>query len=107
MRFQFFALMVVFGVLGVIPDPGGPGIAHGDHLLHLVGWFVGGVSARLAYPMARPALTGLNLWLYSLVIELVQIAVPTRSFEFADLVSNAVGIAVGLFVGLYFVSRRA
>lgn len=89
--------MIVFGIAGVMPQTGGgPSIPDLDLVLHFLGWIVGGVSGRWAYPRAREPLVGGGLWAYSLLIEIVQIFVPTRSFEVGDLVANGAGIVVGL-----------
>lgn len=101
LKLQFAVLLILFGILGVMPSPDLdlPGeIPRGDLLAHLIGWTVGAVSGRFAYPLARAIILGGGLWAYSLAIEMAQIVVPTRSFELLDLVSNAVGIIVGLVI---------
>ena len=101
---QFFTLMAVFAVLGLMPSPDLGGIGRGDLLAHLGGWIVGAISSRLAYPRAKWILLAAALWSYSFTIELAQLAAPTRSFELLDLVANAAGILVGL--GIWQVVMR-
>lgn len=92
--------MVIFGVAGLIPNPGGmSGPERLDLILHLGGWIVGAVSGRLAFPRRRSAFLFAALWSYSLAIELVQSLVPGRGFDFLDLAANAAGIVVGLAAG--------
>lgn len=103
---QFFALMALFAVVGLMPSPDLGGIDRGDLLAHLGGWIVGAISGRIAYPRVRLLLLGAGLWSYSLAIELAQLATPTRSFELLDLVANAAGILLGLIL-MDFYQRRS
>lgn len=91
-------LMMAFAVLGLMPSADTGGIPRGDLIAHLGGWIIGALSGRVAYPRLRATGLGLGLWIYSLLIELAQMAVPTRSFELLDLVANATGIVLGLLL---------
>lgn len=91
--------MMAFGVLGLMPDPGtAVTVTRGDLIAHALGWLVGGISGRYAYPRLRASVLGLALWGYSLLIEAAQIAIPSRSFELLDLLANGAGVVIGMVI---------
>lgn len=99
-KLQFIVLMVAFGVLGLMPDPGTvtTTVTRGDLIAHLLGWLMGGISGRYAFPRAKATILGVALVVYSLLIETAQLLVPTRSFELLDLMANGAGIIFGMLI---------
>lgn len=78
-----------------------------DKVGHLVAYLLLGLVAVAAQRRPRPVLTGLGLVLFGLVIEILQGRWGYRSFEWADLVADAVGVVVGILIALFVRSRLA
>lgn len=87
--------VVVVGWLAFDPRPPTEGLAVWDKLQHAGAFAVMAITAILALP-GRPAGAGLGLLAYGAFIELVQTFIPGRSGEWADLLADAVGVALGL-----------
>lgn len=82
--------------LSLMPKPPDPGFAYGDKLGHLAAysllmfwfcWLYRARNVRLAYAMAWIAL--------GIALEFAQGATATRSFEFADMAANSLGVLLG------------
>lgn len=95
-RVQFALLLLIFTWLGLTPYPGETLAASNDLLLHFLGYWVAGCSIRLALPHQPFWQSFAGLFCYSLAIEIGQHFVPTRSFDWRDLVANGAGIGLGL-----------
>ncbi|MBW3670532.1 MAG: VanZ family protein [Acidobacteria bacterium] len=97
-KLQFIVLMVAFGILGLMPDPATVAVTGADLIAHMLGWVLGAISGRYAFPRVKATILGAALAGYSLLIEAAQILVPTRSFELLDLVANGVGVIFGMVI---------
>lgn len=98
-KVQFLVLMVAFGILGLMPDPGPVvPVTRADLIAHMLGWVLGAISGRYAFPRAKGMILGAALAGYSLLIEAGQLLVPTRSFELLDLLANGLGIIFGMLI---------
>ncbi|UTA48587.1 VanZ family protein [Simiduia sp. 21SJ11W-1] len=102
-RVQFALLLMIFTWLGLVPYPGEVLSASNDLVLHFLGYAVAGCSIRLALPTQKLWQAFLLLFSYSFAIEVGQYFVPTRSFDWRDLLANGLGIATGLvaFIALF------
>lgn len=99
---NLFIVLIGYGTyLSLVPAPGAAFENVWDKLLHLSGWFVLTLALRVAWPRPRmPWWTIFSLLVYSLIIELLQEAVPNRQFELWDLVSNGIGILLAYSLSL-------
>jgi len=92
-------------VMTSLPDPRrvlGPSLQVGDPNAHAMGFFVLAILwARLAIFLAgrfslRPVVwAAVACMTYAVIDELHQLPIPGRSFEWADLLSDALGVLVG------------
>ena len=92
-----FAWLLVIGlvVATVVPASERPvtGVAHGyEHFLSF--GFVGFIFA-LAYPR-RPILLMLSAIVFTALLELIQIPLPTRHARFEDFFTDALGSSIGI-----------
>jgi len=95
-------VLFALGVIGVTwtsllpPEDIPPTLGLSDKVLHLLGYAVLGVLAVLSglrWPVALAAVIGLGS-----VLEMVQGLLGYRSFEWLDLVADAIGAAAGVLV---------
>lgn len=88
----------VAGVCWLAFDPQPPAAATTslDKLDHALAFAVMAFSARLGWPRARALAPALALLALGALIEIVQLGVPGRSSELADLAADGVGITIGL-----------
>ncbi len=107
-RWALLLLAAVIAVLAVVPAPPKQMDLGWDKLNHLVafaslglcavfGWR-DSIAARLAALLALLAFGG--------AIELVQLQLPNRSGEWADLGADAIGIGIGALLALLWLRRR-
>jgi hypothetical protein len=77
----------------------GPTLPHGDKLQHALAYLLlsGGFAQLLDGPRSRMGLAA-ALFGLGLAVEAIQSLLPWRSAEFADLLANSVGIALGLLL---------
>jgi len=93
--------LVVVVVGSVVPSEDVPGAGRvSDKVMHLLGYAVLGALAAASLQPRRPVLAGLLLLGFGLALELVQRQLGYRSFEWADLASDALGIALGVLLVL-------
>ena len=95
-RITLLVLVVVIGWLALSPKPP-PGVDLGwDKLNHACAFAALAAAAcfSLRFERARPAAL-LALLVYGGLIEIAQTYVPGRNGEWADLLADAVGIAIG------------
>ena len=111
----------VMFVMTSLPNPAevlGPGLQVGDPNAHAIGFFVLAILwARLAIFRAgrfslRPvAWAAVGCMTYAVIDELHQLPLPERSFEWADLLSDGLGVLAGgavvTVVGKLRATRRA
>lgn len=86
------AAALVGSLMPRVPMPQAP---FGDKLVHAAGYAALAVSWRLAL-QGPSAATLLGVLAFGAAIECVQGLLPWRSFEWADMLANGVGAALGL-----------
>jgi len=93
-------LMAAVLVLALMPAPPRSIDTGWDKLNHMLAFGTLAVAGRFGFPGARTPLWLLigGLLGFGVLIELLQMLVPTRSAEVADVLADSVGIAVGLAV---------
>lgn len=69
-----------------------------DKINHLLAFAVLAVQWRLAFPRMHRIGVILGLLSYGVLIELIQLPLPHRSAEGADIIADALGVALGLGV---------
>lgn len=89
-------LLVVVSAAALAPGHQAPTLGLGDKLNHLAAFVALGLAAALAQRPRRAGLAGVALLAYGGLIEVLQTQVPGRHGDLADLLVDAVGIAVGL-----------
>jgi len=97
----FVMSAVAVAILSLHPRPNLPDpIANlGDLSIHFVGYAALGVNAVLGWP-ARLALAAIALPVFGIGMEIGQLAVPGRFFEWVDALANTLGAASGVLVGI-------
>jgi len=102
---QFWGLIAIYTILGLMENPGQVVDTSHDLSLHFAGYVLLFMSARLAYRnKPQHGWLWLLLFCYSLGIETGQYFIPARTFDWKDLVANGTGLLLGL--ALWTVTRR-
>ncbi|MDN5203583.1 VanZ family protein [Fulvivirgaceae bacterium BMA10] len=90
-----------------VPDVGFWYFPHMDKVVHLgifavlVFLMIRGLRKQSSFPGIQKRAIGASILIsliYGVLIELIQIFVPFRSFEFEDVIANAVGCGTGYLV---------
>jgi VanZ family protein len=92
-----YLLVAAVATAALIPPPPGD-IMASDKLLHLAAYLLLALWFGAIYPRERFA--GVGLWLAALgvLLECLQLATGYRSFDWADALANALGVACGLLL---------
>ncbi|GAA4365361.1 VanZ family protein [Kangiella marina] len=102
---KLFKVLFAIGVLAIfigsiMPGKQLPSNLPWDKALHFIGYFGLGFLARMG-SVKRP------WWLlmvacigFSLIIELLQMFIPNRGFEWMDLAANSLGVICGVLMGM-------
>lgn len=72
-----------------------------DKALHFIGYFGLGLLARLASDKRPSWLLIIGCIAFSLAIEVAQMFIPNRGFEWPDLLANSLGVVSGVLVGIF------
>lgn len=104
----FALVFILVAWLAFTPKPPGTSISNGDKIGHGLAFATLALLAALAArPQAQREQRRRQLWqragalfVWGVVIELVQSQLPTRSAELADIVADSVGIGLGLLLAL-------
>ena len=99
-RWAFMAALSVTTIACLLPGSYvGPSISHLDKIVHATAWCVIAVFATSAFALHRHARwLALSLIVWSLAIEGLQQYIPNRSFEWADLLANGIGVVSGILL---------
>jgi len=94
----------------------GPPSAHGtDKMLHFVAyavltvllfrcWRATAARSRLVISVARTSIVAIG---YGLLLELYQLRVPGRDFQWSDILANCAGVVIAALLLLYFCRNRS
>lgn len=104
-RIAFGLLVVATAVLAWMPGRSMPMQGNADKLNHLAAFAVLGAAAWRAFPGQR-ARAFCALLAFGVLIELVQIPLPTRSAEWGDLAADALGLLLGAGVSVAVTRAR-
>lgn len=106
-KFIFFTNIFVIVLLSVYPGSllgliffGNDDVLPGsDKLHHFVAYFITTIFGLLAYSQKNIFFQlSFSLLLLGSILEIIQIWIPNRSFEFLDMLSNTSGVVIGLIV---------
>ena len=99
-RVLLLLLLVATSTLAVMPLPPANIDFGWDKLNHALAFAALGFSAGLGFPAPRASrlAAAIALLAYGGLIELVQMSVPQRSAEWADLLADGLGIACGVLI---------
>ena len=97
-RVLLWACAATSAYFAFAPPSAQPVLTLSDKLNHLAAFSAMGFAAALARPPSSRQLSQAAAWLlaYGCFIELVQSVLPMRSADPADVVADAVGVALGL-----------
>lgn len=107
-RVLLLALMAVVSWFAFMPQSASPNLLPwGDKVQHLLAFAALSAAAMLAGPPTWRHATQVAaaLLLYGLFIEGVQMSLPGRVAEWADVLADAAGIALGQTVGIWWRTR--
>ena len=93
-RLIFLVLLVTVGWLALTPAPPRAISTGWDKSNHLLAFATLMICGRLAWPRHWPALFA-GLLAYGGAIELLQLQVPGRDGEWADVLADSIGLALG------------
>ena len=91
-------VLALLTVLSLMPMSGQLPVGGNDKVMHAFGWGVAIIPASLALGQ-RVVSVALLFLLWSIVIEFLQ-PFSGRHFEVADMVANAIGIALGMSLSM-------
>lgn len=106
-KFIFFTNIFAIVLLSVYPGSllgliffGNDDVLPGsDKLHHFVAYFITTIFGLLAYSQKNIFFQlSFSLLLLGSILEIIQIWIPNRSFEFLDMLSNTSGVVIGLIV---------
>lgn len=91
-RFVFYGTLVLGCVLAFAPANQTLHANVNDKVLHGIGFFVLAFWSHLAHPRARGFIPVIGLSVFGILIELVQAALPYRSFSWLDWLADVFGV---------------
>ena len=97
----WFALGVLAIAIGsVMPGKQLPSNLPWDKALHFIGYFGLGFLARMGSDKRPTWLLIIACIVFSLLIEVAQMFIPNRGFEWPDLLANGLGVLAGVFIAI-------
>ena len=114
-RLLFVLWTMAVASLSVISYPGSKDLlmsvklTSSGFVVHGVAYFVGVLLCYFSFTKKNISFVvwaGLLIFLYSVVLEVVQFYLPYRTFNVYDVVGNGVGILIFVVVWMLFVSHR-
>ena len=115
MRILFVLWIVAVAGLSVISYPGSKDLlisvklTSSGFVMHSIAYFVGILLCYFSFNKKNISfvlLSGLLIFLFSVVLEVVQFYLPYRTFNVYDVVGNGVGVLVFVVVWMLFISHR-
>lgn len=110
MRFPWFSGVITAAILVAMLTPAESipqtGIKGSDVMLHIGIFAVWGLAVSLEFA-AAPKTVLVSGFALAWATELLQMLVPGRQFSLWDILSDSLGLAVGVAVARLWVSRRA
>jgi VanZ family protein len=101
-----WAWVVAIIYLSVTPSPPQIPVESGDKVGHFLAYGVAAFWFSLFYKRKGAFLHGLGLIALGIALEFVQRRLGYRSFEVADMAADAIGVAAGCGLTLWFLAHR-
>ena len=110
MRILFVLWIAAVAALSVISHPGSNDLlisvklTSSGFVMHGIACFVGMLLCFLAFDAKNISFVvwaGLLVFIYSVVLEVVQFYLPYRTFNVYDIVGNGIGVILGMGVGAW------
>ncbi|MGD8779545.1 MAG: VanZ family protein [Ignavibacteria bacterium] len=106
--FAFIFFTTLSLIFNLIPSTYLPRLFVNEYILHIINYFI--LSSLLYYIIQKSnnsfLITFISLFLFSLLIEILQYFVPKRGFELMDLAANIIGIVAGIFAVAQVKSKK-
>jgi VanZ family protein len=110
----FYLLLIFITVNSVLPDEEAylhesMKLTQSGFFLHLGAYLVAFVAGCLGYcSKNKKVLLYLFIFVlaYSILLEIVQYFLPTRSFNWLDILANGVGVVIGMPVASFLIGRK-
>ena len=101
---KLFKVLFSVGVLAIFISSVTPGKLlpelPWDKALHFIGYFGLGFLARMGSDKRPTLLLIIACIVFSLLIEVAQMFIPNRGFEWPDLLANGLGVLAGVFIAI-------
>lgn len=102
LRISFYLLLAIVTYLSLRARISGIDIQVNDKIGHALAYFALTVNGGLAFGKKRYIHLAVGLFLFGLIIELLQGLVPGRTSSSLDLLANSTGIVIGLAILFIF-----
>ncbi len=76
-----------------------------DKASHFIAYFILFVIAKNVHVKSKYITCAIICYIYSFVVECIQYIIPGRHFDGLDLISNTLGIVLGVIVYYYFIEK--
>jgi VanZ family protein len=106
-RIVLLVLVLVVAWFALVPVPPRAFTTGWDKLNHASAFAALALAARLAFPAGRAAgwRIAAALLAYGGLIEIVQLFVPGRESEWADLLGDGIGVGIGMLLATWVLAR--
>ena len=112
MKIAFIIWMLLLTIFSVLPDSNSGIIQLTSYKLTSSGFFIHLISFFIAALLYFKAfkhgsfnfifLSGIPIFLYSILLEVIQIFLPYRTFNYYDILANFVGISLGIIIFVFY-----
>ena len=112
MKIAFIIWMLLLTIFSVLPDSNSGIIQLTSYKLTSSGFFIHLFSFFIAASLCFKAFkhssynfiltSGIVIFLYSILLEVVQVFLPYRTFNYYDILANFVGIGLGIIIFIFY-----
>ena len=112
MKIAFFSWILLLTAFSALPDSTSVVIQLTSYKLTSSGFFLHFFSFFIAAFLCSKAFTqdsinsvllsGVLIFLYSILLEVIQIFLPYRTFNYYDIMANFVGISLGMIIFVFY-----
>jgi glycopeptide antibiotics resistance protein len=112
MKIAFIIWLLLLSTFSVLPDSNSGVIqltfyklTSSGFFLHLLSFFIAALLCFKAFKHGSLNLvftSGVLLFLYSILLESIQVFLPYRTFNYFDILANSVGIGLGIIIFVYY-----
>ena len=112
MKIGFISWILLLTIFSVLPDSNSGIIqltsyklTSSGFFLHLLSFFIAALLCSKAFSKNSFSLvftSGILIFLYSILLEVVQVFLPYRTFNYYDILANFIGIALGTTISVIY-----